>query len=132
MGSEELAQRLGDGAGAQEVGDRQAEGHLPVPPASGIVGPAGGAMAVAAGMIGIVRLLALGAVPELTAGLRRTATGQVAQDAAVSRRHAFREPLHIREAMAADDVRQSAHYSWRMSWWSWWAAALCPCSVMWV
>ena len=83
--------------------------HLPFQPESSVIASAGGAMAVSTGMTGRMRMTALGTVPELAAGFRRTAAGQIAQDLPVSRRHAFVELLDVRQTMAADDIRQRAH-----------------------
>ena len=89
-------------------------------------------MSVAAGMTRRMRLSAFGAVPKLTAGLMRTAARQITQDPPVRRRHAGTELLHVRGAVAADDVRQRAHYRSLMSRPTCWAAADDACSVRWV
>jgi len=86
-------------------------------------------MAVAAGMTGRMRLSALRTVPELTAGRMGTAACQIQQDPPVRRWHAFSELLRVRWAMAADNVRQRAHYRSLMSRPTCWAAAEDACSV---
>jgi len=89
-------------------------------------------MSVAAGVTRRMRLSAFWAVPELAAGLMRTAAGQIVQDPPVRRWHAFSELLRVRWAMAADNVRQRAHYKSLMSRPTCWAAAEDACSVRWV
>ncbi len=89
-------------------------------------------MSVAAGMTRRMRLSAFRAVPELAAGLMRTAARQITQDPPVRRWHAFSELLHVRRAVAADNVRQRAHYRSLMSLPTCWAAAEEACSVRWV
>ena len=66
-------------------------------------------MAVSAGMTGRMVLSALWTVPELTAGFRRTAARQVVQYLPMRRRHARCELLHVRRAVTANDIGQSAH-----------------------
>lgn len=89
-------------------------------------------MPVAAGVTGSMLLSALGAEPKLAAGLMRTAARQITQDPPVRRRHAFSELLHVRWAVAADNVRQRAHYRSLMSRPTCCAAAEDACSVRWV
>ena len=101
-------------------------------PELGVVAAAGGAMAVAAGMAGGMRFATLWAIPKLTAGFRRTAARQITQNPPVRRGHAFSKLLHVRRAVAADDVRQCTHYRFAIIRPTCWAAVLLACSVIWV
>jgi hypothetical protein len=50
----------------------------------------------------------------------------------VRRGHAFSKLLHVRRAVAADDVRQCTHYRFAIIRPTCWAAVLLACSVIWV
>ena len=78
-------------------------------PVFGVIPATGGAMAIAAGVAGGMRQATLAAMPDLTAGFRRTAACQVTQYPPVRWGHAISELLYVRRAVAADDIRQSAH-----------------------
>jgi len=88
LGSNDLAQLLGDCAGDKEVRDRQLESQLPVEPCLGVKAAAGGAMTVAAGVSGRMLLSTLGAMPKLSASFWRTAASQIPQDTSMRRWHA--------------------------------------------
>jgi hypothetical protein len=109
MGSDGSAQGFGHGEGGQVVGDRQQEVLLPVTPGMGVIGTAGRAMAVAAGVEGEVLLSTLRAKPELATHGRSTAGGDIPQSAELIPAHAVAELTSILRAMATDDVRHRWH-----------------------
>ena len=114
------------------IRDRQQEGLLPVAPGVGIVRATGGAMAIAAGVESQPLLTTLRATPTLAAQDRRTAGGNIPQGAELIRTHACAERVPVRRTVAADDVRQRAHYRSLISAPSCCAAASVPWAVIWV
>jgi hypothetical protein len=66
-------------------------------------------MAIAAGVTGGMRRATLAAMPDLTAGFRRTTASEITQHPLVRRGHAITKLLYVRRTVAADDVRQCAH-----------------------
>jgi hypothetical protein len=105
----DVVERMGQGEGDKEVGDRQELLHLPIAPAVSAVIPAGRTMAVAAGVIGIL-ILFTGVTPKDLSAQRGGATGHdIVHGLPVTGEHLVAVALNICGTIFPEHVCQGRH-----------------------
>jgi len=109
MATSEASEALRQSEGGHEVGDGQQQFSLPMDPAVGLFVLTLGTVAVLAGVVLVVFLLALGAKVELTAHGLGAAGADVSYGPPVAGQEPFLVFGDIVRAMQAEDIRQLRH-----------------------
>jgi len=102
-------ERLGQGEGEEEDVTREASSLLGLGPSLASIALTGGTVPIAAGVVGVLGLQAVGAEIEVSTECRGAALLDVPQDAVVGGEHAIAKALAIRPSLLAEDVRDVGH-----------------------